>query len=181
MKVLVILNQGFEELEATGTIIVLKRAGYDLTLAATTKEIKGKHGINYNNLSLLKDLSYADFDLLFLPGGGYIPNEETNEAIKYFYEHNKYLAAICSGPTYFGELNLLKNKNYTCFPALNKDYLGNFKNTYVVYDKPFFTARSVASNMLLPLKIVKVLDGDEALNKLLKQMEFIDNDIIKYL
>lgn len=33
MKILVILNNGFEELEATGTIITLKRAGYEVTLS----------------------------------------------------------------------------------------------------------------------------------------------------
>ena len=181
MKILVILNNGFEELEATGTIITLKRAGYEVTLAGDTTCVVGKHQIAYEHLKLLKDLDLKDYDLLFLPGGGYTPSLSTNQTITYFVEHNKYLAAICSGPTYFGNLGYLKDKNYVCFPALNQDFGGYFKDTYVVYDKPFFTARSVASNILLPFKIVLELSGKDKLKELLKQMEFLPNDIEKII
>lgn len=181
MKILVILNEGFEELEATGTIIVLQRAGYDITLASDNTCVVGKHKMVYDNLKLLKNLNLKDFDLLFLPGGGYIPSLSTNQTISYFVENNKYLAAICSGPTYFGNLGYLKGKNYVCFPALNQDFGGKFIDTYVVYDKPFFTARSVASNMVLPFKIVLELSGKDKLKELLKQMEFLPNDIEKII
>ncbi len=66
-------------------------------------------------------------------------------------------------------------------PALNQDFGGYFKDTYVVYDKPFFTARSVASNILLPFKIVLELSGKDKLKELLKQMEFLPNDIEKII
>lgn len=181
IKVLAILNNGFEELEGTGTIDVLERAGYDVTLAADTKDIVGRRGIAYTNLQLLSNVNYAEYDLLFLPGGGYVPSPATNEAIQFFAKSNKYMAAICSGPTYFGKLGYLKGKNYVCFPGLNTDFGGHFQNKYVVYDKPIFTARSVAANTLLPLKIVLELSGIDHLHKLLAQMEYIDDSIIKLL
>ena len=178
MNILVILNNGFEELEATATIDILQRAGYNVTLAGDTITIISKHNITYSNLKLITEINFLDYDLLFLPGGGYIPTQKTNGAIKFFYENNKYLAAICSGPTYFGKLGYLKNKNYVCFPALNTDFGGNFIDDYVIYDKPFFTARSVAASFALPFKIVLELSGKTALNNLLKQMEYLDSDIL---
>lgn len=181
MKILVILNNGFEELEATGSIVIFHRAGYEVTLAGDTPTVISKNKMTYANLTPLKDLNYLDYDLLFLPGGGYTPSEETNNAINVFAKNNKYLAAICSGPTYLGKLGYLKGKNYVCFPNLNEDFGGHFKDTYVVYDKPIFTARSVASNMLLPLKIVLELSGLDHLKALLKQMKFIDDKIIRLL
>lgn len=177
MKILTILNPGFEELEATGTIIVLKRAGYQVDIAWETDEVNGKHIFNYQKLLNLNSVNYADYDLLFLPGGGYTPSSKTNEAILYFHKHNKYLAAICSGPTYFGKLGLLKGLNYTCFPALNADFGGNFQNEYVVYDQKIFTARSVAASILLPLKIVEILDGTEKLKQLKMSMEYLPSDL----
>ena len=181
MKVLTILNDGFEELEAIGTIDVLLRAGYEVVVGADKDTIISKHNLAYSNLKLLNKINYSLFDLLFLPGGGYIPSKETNNAINFFAKNNKYLAAICSGPTYFGKLGYLKGVNYVCFPSLNSDVGGNFIDTYVVYDKKIFTARSVASNTLLPLKIVLELSGEKHLKALLKQMEYLDDSIINLI
>lgn len=50
MNILVILNNGFEELEATATIDILQRAGYKVTLVAETSTIVSKHDISYSNL-----------------------------------------------------------------------------------------------------------------------------------
>lgn len=174
MNVLAILNKGFEELEATGTLVVLKRAGYNVDVVADYEDINGKHLLNYNNIRTFNEINPNNYDLLFIPGGGYKPTENTYNMIKYFYDNNKYIAAICSGPTYLGELGILKNRKYVCFPALNKDFGGTFVNDYVVYDNRIFTARSVASSILLPLKIVEVIDGKEKLKELKKQMEYLD-------
>lgn len=174
MKVLAILNNGFEELEATGTIVTLLRAGYEVDLVSDDKKLKGKHLYNLQLNKTFSDINYDNYDLLFIPGGGYVPSPKTNEAILYFYNHGKYIAAICSGPTYLGKLGLLKGKKYVCFPALNSDFGGTFINDYVVCDGKLFTARSVSASILLPLKIVEVVEGKTALQKLRKQMEFLD-------
>lgn len=174
MNILAILNNGFEELEATGTLVVLTRAGYNVDVVADYEDINGKHLLNYTNIKTFNGINPNNYDLLFIPGGGYKPTENTYNMIKYFYDNNKYIAAICSGPTYLGELGILKNRKYVCFPALNKDFGGTFVNDYVVYDDRIFTARSVASSILLPLKIVEVIDGEEKLKELKKQMEYLD-------
>lgn len=172
MKVLAILNDGFEDLEANGTIIILRRAGYEVTVIADKNSVNSKY-TTYTNLKTFNEIAFADYDLLFLPGGGYIPSPNTNLAIKYFVENNKYVAAICSAPTYLGKLGYLKGKKYVCFPALNSDFSGEYlADALVVNDGKIFTARSVAAAMELPFKIVEIIDGMEALKKLKKQMAY---------
>ncbi|MDY4788684.1 MAG: DJ-1/PfpI family protein [Bacilli bacterium] len=177
MKVLAILNDGFEDLEANGTIIILRRAGYEVTVISDSSSVKSKY-TTYTNLKTFNDISFGDYDLLFLPGGGYTPSEKTNDAIKYFIENNKYVAAICSAPTYLGKLGYLKNRQYVCFPSMNEDFGGTYVDTYVVYDNKVFTARSVSSAMKLPFKILEVIDGTEKVKQVKKQMEYKQEDII---
>ena len=176
MKVLAILNNGFEDLEANGSIIIFRRAGYDVTVISDNHQCESKY-TTYTNLKTFDDIDFNDFDLLFLPGGGYIPSNNTNEAIKYFMENHKYVVSICSAPTYLGKLGYLKNKNYTCFPSMNEDFGGNYIDDYVVIDDNIFTGRSVSAAMKLPLKVIETISGKDALKKVKKQMTYLDKDI----
>lgn len=177
MKILTILNDGFEDLEANGTIIILKRAGYDVTVISDKSFVKSKY-TTYTNLKTFDDVSFSNFDMLFLPGGGYVPSEKTNEAIRYFADNNKYIAAICSAPSYLGRLGYLKNKKYVCFPTFNDDFGGYYqKDSYVVRDGKFFTARSVSATMKLPFAIIEALEGIDGVKRVKKQMVYPENDI----
>ena len=176
MRVLVILNNDFEDLEANGSIIIFRRAGYDVTVIGDTPSITSKY-TTYTGLKTFDDIDFKDFDLLFLPGGGYIPSTKTNEAIKYFMEHNLNIVSICSAPTYLGHLGYLKNRKYVCFPSMNEDFGGTFVDDYVVVDGNIFTGRSVSAAMKLPLKVVETLSGKDALKKLKRQMTFLEKDI----
>lgn len=176
MKVLAILNNGFEDLEANGSIIIFRRAGYNVTVIGDTTSINSKY-TTYTNLKTFDDINFKDYDLLFLPGGGYTPSKNTNNAIKYFIENHKYVVSICSAPTYLGKLGYLKNKKYVCFPSMNEDFGGTFIDDYVVVDDNIFTGRSVSAAMKLPLKVVETISGIDALKKLKKQMTYLDKDI----
>lgn len=174
MKILTILNEGFEELEALGSLVTFKRAGYDVDIISEENPLKAKHLLTLTNLKTVNDINLSDYDLLFLPGGGYIPSKLTNDLIMYFYNNKKYIAAICSAPTYLGKLGLLKNRNYVCFPPINEDFGGTYVNDYVVYDDKIFTARSVSASMILPQVIVETIDGKDKLETLRKQMQYLD-------
>lgn len=174
MKILTILNEGFEELEALGSLVTFKRASYQVDLVSETSVLKAKHLLTLSNLKSVEDINLDDYDLLFLPGGGYTPSKLTNELILYFYNNNKYIAAICSAPTYLGKLGLLKGRKYVCFPPMNEDFGGTFVDDYVVYDNKIFTARSVAASMILPQVIIETIEGKEKLTELRKQMQYID-------
>ena len=65
------LATGFEEIEATTTIDILRRAGLNLITVSVedSLEVKGAHDIVMRADTLLKDNDYTDNRILILPGG----------------------------------------------------------------------------------------------------------------
>lgn len=169
MKVLAIIFDGFEELEATAPFALLRRAGIELTIASTNTTVTGSHNLSYTNLSLLNSIDYTSFDCLLLPGGAHYKTLETNknvlEIIKYFIEQNKTVSAICASPTIIGKMGYLKNKNYTCFTSMNDDFGGNYIDCYVVVDDNLITAKSAAASIEFAYAIIEKLMGKEHLKK----------------
>lgn len=154
MKALVIIATNFEELEAIGTIDILKRANFivDIYSLDYKDKVKGRSSINIDTLSNFNSLTREEletYDLLFIPGGAhYIALEESlkfKEIIKYFNNNKKYIAAICAAPTILGHLGILQNKRYTCYKSMNEDFKGIFKDTPVVKDDNIISGMSLMS------------------------------------
>ena len=71
-KVLVLLAQGFEEIEAVAVIDILRRAGVIVQICSTGKEyVTGNHGITIKSDVRLDYIDvYSDtYDLIYIPGG----------------------------------------------------------------------------------------------------------------
>ena len=169
MKVLALIFDGFEELEATAPFALLRRAGIDLTIASNKSNVTGSHNLTYTNINLLHNIDYTEYDSLLLPGGPHYRFIETNEdileIIKYFLDSNKVVSAICASPTIIGKLGYLKNKNYTCFKSMNDDFGGIFIDSYVVVDGNLITAKSAAASIEFAYAIIEKLAGKETINK----------------
>lgn len=173
MKVLEIINDGFEEVETLAPLDVLKRAGINVVLASNKKTAIGAHGIQLSNLEELQNLAYYDFDLLILPGGPQWKKNLEDELyleIAEFYAKNKLVAAICASPTILGHLGYLRGITYTCFPPMNNDFGGKFSASAVEYDKNIITGRSAGSSLEFAYKIVEVLKGENEANKVKEEM-----------
>ena len=69
--------------------------------------------------------------------------------------NNKIVAAICAAPTIIGQLGLLKNRTYTCFVPMNKDFGGTFNNLPVVVDNNLITGRSSAASIDFAYAIIE--------------------------
>ena len=101
---LVLLAEGFEELEAVTIIDVLRRGEVKVTTASLVgKHVKGSHDIVLEADTLLDLVSVADFDALVLPGG---PAAKTlredarvQSTIQRAAHEGKLLAAVCAAPT----------------------------------------------------------------------------------
>ena len=69
-KVLVILAEGFEEIEAVCAIDVLRRAGAEVVAAGLTGDpVLGSRGITLLPDAALSDAAGEKYDLVVLPGG----------------------------------------------------------------------------------------------------------------
>src|SRR5882762_4084496 len=74
--VLAILADGFEEIEATTPIDLLRRAGAEVTAAALAEgiHVTGRSGLTLHADTRLTAALSRDFDCVFLPGGPGVKN-----------------------------------------------------------------------------------------------------------
>ncbi len=139
-KVLIMLAPGFEEAEAIVTADVLKRMGFEVTLAGVDSlEVSGSHNITVKADVLLKDVNAADFAAAVLPGG--LPGATNlrdsalvKQAVLTVYEKGGIAAAICAAPLALAAFGLLEGKTVTGYPGMEAqfgkvNYTGRFAET----------------------------------------------------
>ena len=79
MKILMVVTDGFEDIEAVGTLAILRRAQLDVTFAAIDNtHALGRYGVNITDLVNLKDVNIDEYDMLIIPGGPEYIAEEKN-------------------------------------------------------------------------------------------------------
>lgn len=171
MKVAVLLDDGFEELEAMGPIALLRRGGLDVDLIGVNNAecVTGRFNVTYAPTIPMKEYDFSNADCLVLPGGPHYKKLQENEEVlnlaREFFE-NKVLAAICASPTILGHVGLLKGKNYTCFKEMNEDFGGTYKYEYVVTDGNLITGISAAASEEFAFAIMEKLCGKEHTDKI---------------
>ena len=122
-KVLILLAEGFEEIEALGTADILIRMGAEVVLAAMKKTaVAGSHNITVNSDALFDDLDQSEFDAVVLPGGlpgslNLYNDDRVIDILHEFAAENKVTAAICAAPMVLDKAGLLENRRFTMYPA----------------------------------------------------------------
>ena len=130
-KAIVFLANGFEEMEALGTVDILRRGGIKVTTVSITANpvVTGAHNVPVTADTTLEKVNLTDADALVLPGG--MPGasnlneaEAVKEALLQQYRNSKIVAAICAAPMVLGGLGLLKGRNATCYPGFEPKLIG---------------------------------------------------------
>jgi len=121
---IIILADGFEEVEAITPIDLLRRAGIAVTmLGLTSMEVKGSHDITIKAEMLLNDFD-GKYDALILPGGPVIKifSNPIRSCIwsKFHFNRSFYARPFCAAPSVFGKAGILSGKKATCFPRLRR-------------------------------------------------------------
>ena len=175
-KALVVLAEGFEEIEAITTIDILRRAGIDVTVAGLNDiNINGSHGIKVTADRKL-DAAGFDFDACIFPGGmpgatNLASSEKVKCLIQKMDQDKKLIAAICASPAIvLAPTGVLNNKSATCYPGMQENF-GNeirYKEDNVVMDENIITSRGPATALSFSLAIVERLTGKGAADKLRK-------------
>ncbi len=174
-KAIIILAQGFEEIEAVTVIDILRRAGIGLTVAGLDNlRIKGSHGIILTGDKKLNDKEKLKFDACIFPGGlngalNLAASGKVMPLIKKMNEEKKIIAAICASPALvLAPCGILKNKSATCYPGLQKNFAKDtiYKEKNVVVDGNIITGSSPKSALEFALAIVEKLCGKKAANKI---------------
>ena len=165
MKVAILMDNGFEELEAMGPIALLRRCGLDVDIVSVSgTSVTGRFGVTYSPSIDMHAYSFDKADCLVIPGGPHYQKLEKNEEVKslmHTFAEKKVLAAICAAPTILGHEGILKGKNYTCFENMNEDFGGTYHYQYVVTDGNLITGISAAASIEFAFAIAEKLLGKE--------------------
>lgn len=166
MKILMVVTDGFEDIEAIGTLAILRRAKLDVTFSAIdNNHATGRYGLVSSEMTNLSMVDLSQYDCLVIPGGPEYIAEERNpkflDMILNFHSRGKIIAAICAGPTILGHLGLLKGKKYTCFTSMDEDFGGTYQEDYAVMDGNIITGKSAAATIDFAFLIVRALMGEK--------------------
>ena len=160
---LVILAEGFEEIEAFTPVDLLRRAGVEVTVASLVenRHATGRSGITAHADCALGAVQEEIFDLLFLPGGPGVKNLRADvrvrEVVLRHHAAGRWLAAICAAPTVLHDAGLLAARRYTAHFSV-ADELPNILNAErVVTDGKITTSRGAGTAMEFGLHLVGLL------------------------
>ncbi len=166
---LVILAEGFEEIEAIGPVDFLRRAGVRVTVAGLKELIvKGSRNVRLEADILLKDLKEMP-DAVILPGG--IPGatnlagaSEVAALVRKMNAAGKIVAAICAAPSaVLAPLGMLDGKKATCYPGCESDFSKTTVPSIasVVEDGNIITSRGPGTALEFAFTIAVRLAGKE--------------------
>lgn len=160
---LLLLAEGFEEIEAVTIIDVLRRGEVAVTTASLSgKHVKGSHDIVIEADALLDKVNVRDYDALILPGG---PASKTlredaraQAVIRGAADAGKLVAAVCAAPTALEAAGVLRGKRATAYPGSQLPSAQLVEES-VVADGNVITSRGPGTTMAFALRVVEQLSG----------------------
>jgi 4-methyl-5(b-hydroxyethyl)-thiazole monophosphate biosynthesis len=164
-KALLILADGFEEVEAVTPIDLLRRAGIDVVTAGLKTEwVQGRQGISVKADALLSRV-IGFFDALILPGGpGHKALMESERVLKLsrdYFRDGIFCCAICAAPKVFAAAGILDGKRFTCYPGSLDDFSnGEYVAEEVVRDGHILTGAGPGTAIPFSLSIIEALLGE---------------------
>jgi len=176
----VLLADGFEEIEAIAPIDVMRRGGLNVATAGVgKKEVTGSHSITITADTLVDEINMEDVEGIILPGGmpgtlNLQKNEKVIELVRYCFENEILLAAICAAPMILGELGILDGKEAVCFPGFEEHLKGaEYCDCSVVVFDNVITAKGAGAALELGSAIVDYFSGDNGKgDEILTQMQY---------
>lgn len=177
MKIFIPLADGFEELEATTVIDLLRRAGVTIdTVGVPATTITGSHGIRMTTDKKIIEIKPEEYDGIILPGGGkgvenLMRSSAIIEAIKKLNSRGKLVAAICAAPRLLAKAGVLEKRRATIYPGLEKE-IPYPRGDKVVVDDNIITSQGPGTAMEFTLRIVGILLGQAKAEKLRREIVF---------
>jgi len=161
--VLTILVDGFEEIEATTPIDLLRRAGVEVTVAALGSDLRA---IGRMHLTMLADTPLAAveaklYDCLFLPGGPGVARMRADPLVRRIVKRHadagKWVSAICAAPLVLHDAGLLATRRYTAHPSAADELPNILSDERVVTDGKIITSRGPGTAMDFGLSLIEHL------------------------
>lgn len=178
--VYVFLADGFEEIEALGTVDILRRCDLSVKTVSVTEDLQviGSHGISVNADIVKEDIAEDEIDALILPGG--LPGADNLEQCEFLTallkrkaNEGKIIAAICAAPKVLGLIGLLSGVKATCYPGYEAKLIGAVtKRGSVICDKNFITAKGAGVTHEFAREIAAALGKGIQARRVIKSMQY---------
>jgi len=167
-RVVVILADGFEEVEAMAIVDVLRRADIDTVVAG----LHSGHIIGARKVKVVPDTTVdtiraEDFDMVVLPGGQPGADNLNSDMrirllIKDCCENGNLVGAICAAPIVLAGAGILNGKHITSYPTYKDRFSGvMYEERAVVEDGNILTSRGPGTALNFGLAIVERLLSKE--------------------
>ena len=176
--VYMLLGTGFEETEAIAPLDLLRRAGIPaLTVGLNGKTVYGGHGIGIEADITLSEMDLTQLEMIILPGGlGGVASiracKEAMDALQFAWENDKFVAAICAGPTVLADLGITDGKKATCYPGC-EDSMGNAimqESAPCVRDGKLITGTSAGCAIAFGLMLIAALKDQHTADTIAQQI-----------
>lgn len=150
MRALIITADLFEDSELYLPFHALLKAGLDVDIASLRRgHITGKHGLRLEATLSLEEVDPERYDILLLPGGkapaALRKEPKALEIARYFFDHDRPVAAICHGPQILISAGLLKGREATGYQSIKEELIeagAIYKDEKVVVDRNLITSRT---------------------------------------
>lgn len=167
-KALIVLAEGFEEIEALAPIDLLRRAGVEVVSASLgdTPHVTGRCQVTLHADTTLSAVARdAFFDLLILPGGPGVKHlradPRVRERVLAQHAARRWIAAICAAPTVLKDCGLLEGRRYTAHASVQNELPALLEKERVVVDGTLITSRGAGTAVEFGLKLIELLISTE--------------------
>ena len=179
---LILLADGFEDIEALTVADYLRRAELDVDLVSITDNnvVKSAHGVKVLADKTFIEINFEDYKGLYIPGGlpgatNLAKDEKIVEAAEMYLQEDKYVAAICAGPIVLDKAELLKNKKFTCFPGFEQNLsVQDRLDEPVVFDENMITSMGPSFAQVLAFELIKLFKGEGVAEEVKKSTLFVN-------
>lgn len=152
--VYIILGNGFEEMEAVCPCDMLRRGGVQVQFAGIGgRLITGGNGITVQTDCTVEEMDLNAMEMVVLPGGmggvrSILGSEAALNAVRYAWEQDRYVAAICAAPSILAKLGITDGKKAVVYPGM-EDQMGTalMQDANAVRDGKVLTGRAPGAAM----------------------------------
>ena len=181
-KMLLLISDGFEEIEAMGTVDILRRCGVQVEICSVTgsRELVSSRKIHVLSDSLFEEgkIDVAQWDGVILPGGQ--PNSNTLrdnasvvKLVQEFYEAGKLCCAICAAPIVLERAGLIAGRYVTSYPGCLADESAcHYTEGFVTVDRNLITGRGPGVTCEFAFAVAKALGLGEKAAEVHRAMMF---------
>lgn len=149
MKILMITAKDYDDSEVLYPYYRFIEEGFEVDIASFEKgSVSGKYHFIIEANKTFDDIVPSEYGALVLPGGKapekLRQNQKCIEAVRYFFEKNLPVCAICHGQQILISANVLRGRKATCYPGIKDDLINAgaiYIDDKVVVDGHLVTSR----------------------------------------